>query len=180
MSNFVNLLDIVYPVGSMYFSATDTSPASAIGGTWEQIKDANIAAKGSKYTSEYIGSYKINKKQLPHHAHTITNGKSKSDLSTLDAYGDSELEMWTGNVFDAVNNTNKHQTFKTYNLNASGPFKVNDGDIAYSSGGTSNWLTLLYAWRMPHGGGKSIARTHTLAMYGNGLHKSCFFEGAGL
>ena len=180
MSNFVNLLDIVYPVGSIYFSTSSTSPASSVGGTWTQIKDANIAAKGSKYTKDYIGSYKIDKKQLPHHAHTITIGRSTNDLSTLDTYGDSELEMWTGSANNVVNNTDKHQTQKIYNLNATGPFKVNDGDIAYSSGGTSNWITLMYAWRMPHGGGKNITRTHTLVMYGNGLHKSCFFEGVGL
>lgn len=154
MSNFVNLLDIIYPVGSLYFSVSSISPADSVGGTWEQIKDANIAATGDKFAREYIGSYKINKKQLPHHAHTITHATSKDQLSQLDSYGDSELGMWPGDVSDIVNNSNKHQTQKMYNLNASGPFKVNDGDIAYSSGGTSNWLTLLYAWRMPHMGGQ--------------------------
>ena len=34
---FVNLLQAVYPVGSVYISATNTSPASTIGGTWTQI-----------------------------------------------------------------------------------------------------------------------------------------------
>lgn len=154
MSNFVNLLDIIYPVGSLYFNTSGVSPADSVGGTWEQIKDANIAATGDKFAREYIGSYKINKKQLPHHAHTITGAKSKDQLSQLDSYGDSELGMWTGDVSDIVNNSNKHQTQKMYNLNAGGPFKVYDGDIAYSSGGTSNWLTLLYAWRMPHMGGQ--------------------------
>ena len=39
MSNFVNLLDIIYPVGSVYITATEVSPASSIGGTWVEIKD---------------------------------------------------------------------------------------------------------------------------------------------
>lgn len=39
MSNFVNLLDIIYPVGSVYITATEISPADAIGGTWVEIKD---------------------------------------------------------------------------------------------------------------------------------------------
>lgn len=154
MSNFVNLLDIIYPVGSLYFNTSGVSPADSVGGTWEQIKDANIAATGDKFAKEYIGSYKINKKQLLHHAHTILQSRSKDDLSQLDKAGDSELEMWTGNVSDAVNHSSKHQTLRMYNLNAGGPFKVSDGDIAYSSGGNSNWLALLYAWRMPHGGGQ--------------------------
>lgn len=39
MSNFVNLLDIIYPVGSIYITATEISPADAIGGIWVEIKD---------------------------------------------------------------------------------------------------------------------------------------------
>lgn len=39
MSNFVNLLDIIYPVGSVYITATEINPASSIGGTWVEIKD---------------------------------------------------------------------------------------------------------------------------------------------
>lgn len=33
MSDFVNLMDIIYPVGSIYQSMNATSPASSIGGT---------------------------------------------------------------------------------------------------------------------------------------------------
>lgn len=39
MSNFVNLLDIIYPVGSIYITATEVSPVDSIGGTWVEIKD---------------------------------------------------------------------------------------------------------------------------------------------
>lgn len=39
MSNYVNLMDIVYPVGSIYISMNSTSPAEIIGGTWMQIVD---------------------------------------------------------------------------------------------------------------------------------------------
>lgn len=38
MSNFVNLLDIVYPVGSVYISFSDVSPVESIGGSWEKIE----------------------------------------------------------------------------------------------------------------------------------------------
>lgn len=34
---YVNLLDVVYPVGSIYMSMTATSPAEFIGGTWEAL-----------------------------------------------------------------------------------------------------------------------------------------------
>ena len=72
MPNFVNLLDIIYPVGSMYFSATDISPASSIGGTWEQIKDTVLAASGESYTGpadKYDGKKYILCQQMPFHTH---------------------------------------------------------------------------------------------------------------
>lgn len=177
MSNFVNLLDIIYPVGSIYFSTSSVSPASSVGGTWTQIKDANIAAIGDKFAKEYIGSYKINKKQLPHHAHVITQNRAVSDLSTLDTYGDTQLEMWT-NVGNADTNHNKIQTIASYWINSGSEHNVVDGSLAYSSGGKTSWLNLLYAWRMPHGGGKTTTHIPTLATYGNVLPS--IFEGVGL
>lgn len=39
MANWINLLEVVYPVGSIYMSFNSTSPSSLIGGSWEQITD---------------------------------------------------------------------------------------------------------------------------------------------
>lgn len=72
MSNFVNLLDIIYPVHSMYITTSSTSPASSIGGTWTQITGgACIAADNG--TSGYTGSKKISISQMPRHNHPLVN-----------------------------------------------------------------------------------------------------------
>lgn len=34
MSNFVNLLDIIYPIGSIYIATNDANPANIVGGIW--------------------------------------------------------------------------------------------------------------------------------------------------
>lgn len=34
MSNFVNLLDIIYPVGSIYIATDDADPVDIVGGIW--------------------------------------------------------------------------------------------------------------------------------------------------
>lgn len=39
-----------HPVGSVYISVDNTSPASLFGGTWEQIKDVFLLAAGNTYT----------------------------------------------------------------------------------------------------------------------------------
>lgn len=72
MSNFVNLLDIIYPVNSIYITASRVSPATSIGGTWTQIKDgACIAAYED--TSGYTGSKTISISQMPRHNHPLVD-----------------------------------------------------------------------------------------------------------
>ena len=39
---FVNLLQAVYPVGSVWLSTTNVSPASVVGGTWQQVNNKFI------------------------------------------------------------------------------------------------------------------------------------------
>lgn len=68
MSNFVNLLDIIYPVSSIYITASGVSPATSIGGTWTQIKDGACLAAYDNIVG-YTGSKTISVKQMPVHAH---------------------------------------------------------------------------------------------------------------
>ena len=68
MSNFVNLMDIVYPVYSMYITTSSVSPATSIGGTWTKISGgACLAAYDS--TTGYTGSKTISYNQMPVHSH---------------------------------------------------------------------------------------------------------------
>lgn len=75
MPNFVNLLDIVYPIGSLYFSVSEVSPADSVGGTWEQIQGATLAASGSGYSAagSFGGNKAINVNQMPKHTHVPKN-----------------------------------------------------------------------------------------------------------
>lgn len=40
MSTFINLLDVVYPVGSYYITTKSVSHASSFGGTWSCVNDS--------------------------------------------------------------------------------------------------------------------------------------------
>ncbi len=44
-----DLFDLVYPVGSVYISALETSPASIFGGTWEQIQGRFLIGANGTY-----------------------------------------------------------------------------------------------------------------------------------
>ena len=76
---FINMLEIVYPVGSVYISTASTSPAGFIGGTWEQIKGAVLGATGANSfgtAATYGGGLKIATTQLPSHNHSAVNGEN--------------------------------------------------------------------------------------------------------
>lgn len=75
------LLDKLYPVGCIYQSTSSTSPASFLGGTWEQIKDRFILAAGNTYAADSTGgeaehTLTINEIATHSHAETkvMTNG----------------------------------------------------------------------------------------------------------
>ena len=40
------ILNIIYPVGSIYMSTNSTNPSTLFGGTWKQIKDRFLLACG--------------------------------------------------------------------------------------------------------------------------------------
>jgi len=50
-----SLLDLVYPVGSIYMSVNATNPSVLFGGTWERIQDRFLLAAGSTYAAGASG-----------------------------------------------------------------------------------------------------------------------------
>lgn len=78
-SLFYQLMQLVHPVGSLYWSSNSTSPATLFGGTWEQIKDKFIYAAGtySAGTTGGAGTVTLTTANLPNHSHKLTNGTAK-------------------------------------------------------------------------------------------------------
>ena len=75
MATWVNLLDIIYPVGSIYFSTSSTSPSSIIGGTWTQVTNAVIRGSGGGYKGSDTHTLTIN--EMPSHNHSGTTDEIK-------------------------------------------------------------------------------------------------------
>lgn len=49
---FINLLTAVYPVGSVYFSTINNSPANIIGGTWQAISGLNLGLPTKSFRND--------------------------------------------------------------------------------------------------------------------------------
>lgn len=113
MSSFVNLLDIVYPVGSVYMSTNSTSPATLVGGTWTQVKDMFLLGAGSSYAAGDTGGeveHTLTVSEMPSHNHDLKgcldgttaavsnagNRWEQNTSTTSEKWWDSRFVMNTG------------------------------------------------------------------------------------
>lgn len=64
------LLDLFYPVGSIYTSTKNTNPAATLGGTWTQIKDRFLLCAGDSYSAGTTGGSATHTHTSAAHTHT--------------------------------------------------------------------------------------------------------------
>lgn len=79
------VLEAIYPVGSLYWSSKATNPSQLFGGTWVQIKDCFVWAKGDSDTINATGGSKtvtLTEANMPSHRHSFT----PSGTITMDAH----------------------------------------------------------------------------------------------
>ena len=82
----VPIVDLIYPVGSIYMSVNSASPSDLFGGTWERIQDRFLLASGSTYSAGSIGgedSHTLTIDEMPMHSHDITGSVSVKQLSNF-------------------------------------------------------------------------------------------------
>lgn len=68
-----SLVDIIYPVGSIYMSANNVNPATLIGGTWQAISGRFLLAAGGNYSLGTTGgaaTKTLTVENMPSHTHT--------------------------------------------------------------------------------------------------------------
>lgn len=85
----LSILDLVYPVGSIYMSVNATDPGTLFGGTWERIQDRFLLAAGSTYAAGGTGgaaTVKLTDAQMAHgHSFTqpsVTGGSHNHGIIT--------------------------------------------------------------------------------------------------
>ena len=73
-----SLLDILYPVGSIYTSMNSTSPATLFGGTWTQIKDRFLYCTTSSNRLGGSNNMRLTTSHLPSHNHSFSGSTSSN------------------------------------------------------------------------------------------------------
>ena len=67
-----SLLDLIYPVGSVYMSTNDVSPQTFFGGTWERLQNRFLIGAGDTYNAGATGGYAthtLTVDEMPAHRH---------------------------------------------------------------------------------------------------------------
>lgn len=86
------LVDLIYPVGSIYMSANNVSPQTFFGGTWERIKDRFLLGAGDTYSAGSTGgsaTHELTVQEMPSHYHVlkVTTATSTAADASLRAAG---------------------------------------------------------------------------------------------
>jgi len=115
-----DLVDTIYPVGSIYMSVNNVSPSALFGGTWEQIKDTFLLSSGDTYTNGATGG-SADAVVVEHthtqnqHRHELTGSKTggMSSGNYLRAgYGSATDGQYTNYSTPTINSTGEDGTGK--------------------------------------------------------------------
>ena len=95
----VPTFDAIYPVGSIYMSVNNTSPATLFGGTWAQIKDTFLLSAGDTYTAGATGgeaTHTLTESEIPSHKHPETVAANNGGIANLIHYYNDGIYDGTG------------------------------------------------------------------------------------
>lgn len=92
-----DLINLIYPVGSIYMNVNNINPASLFGGTWEQIKDRFLLACGDTYKNGETGGEAT---------HTLTIAEIPPHFHSCKTYSGNNVDgkQWS---FKSINNSSE-------------------------------------------------------------------------
>lgn len=142
-----DLLNLLYPVGAIYISVVDSSPASRLGGVWTRIEEKFLYGASDSYAVNSQGgrsTVALTTSELPSHTHTGSTASA----------GDHTHTATTSSNGSHTHNTGYRVV---YYPNADGKGQVQKG------GGTTFTDAVIATT-------SAGAHTHTLTTSSNGAH----------
>lgn len=91
-NNPKNLVDLIYPIGSVYISVNEINPSTLFGGEWEQIKDKFLLSAGDTYSAGATGgeaTHTLTVDEMPSHKHEIYQHVNGYNFAVVTGYGDA-------------------------------------------------------------------------------------------
>lgn len=90
------LLDAVYPIGSLYMSVNAAEPNTLFGGTWERLKDRFLLAAGDTYAAGATGgeaAHTLTVEEMPSHNHSLSDPIDKNSIKLGSMGGDANYAL---------------------------------------------------------------------------------------
>ena len=89
-----------WPIGSIYMTVSNTSPASLFGGTWERISDRFLLGASGTHPAGAAGgefAHTLTQSELPNYSLSVTNGSNvirSNTGSSADTYVQTQSGGW--------------------------------------------------------------------------------------
>lgn len=118
-ANTNDIVDMIYPVGSIYLSVNDVDPTALFGGKWERIKDRFLLASGGSYSTGATGgeaNHALTEDELPKVEGTFSlrpyGGNAGLITSSSGAFTHALGEQTVGSVATNTSTTASERTVK--------------------------------------------------------------------
>lgn len=138
------ICDLVYPIGSIYMSVSNTNPTSLFGGSWEQLKDKFLLCAGDIYGAGTTGgeaSHVLSINEVPSHNHSFsqtscTNPGNHTHVVGVDKDGGAGTNRYTVHI--TSNNTANGQQLSPISGAAGSHTHTIGGSISNTGGSQSH------------------------------------------
>ena len=135
-----NIVDLIFPVGTMFLSQANTSPAGFVGGTWAEFNENRFLLPNKNTATG--GSWSITVNNLPAHNHSTSNSAyrflTQQDAAAWQWYATSSSS--SGSYWEV--------RYKAQSLNGSSVIHTEDNTA--NTGGGQNYAPpyrQCYCWR---------------------------------
>lgn len=143
------VVDLVYPVGSLYMSMNSTNPSTLFGGTWEQIQGRYLLGAGAPNQNTNTNMGSLTQEQL---TWNFTAGETLGEYThTLTT---AELPNITGTVVGSANIAKNVADAQLFSANGVFSTKANNSVTTVATGATNPTLTYVNELDLNIGGGQ--------------------------
>lgn len=135
-----SLVDIIYPVGSIYMSVNNVSPATLFGGTWQAISGRFLLAANNTYplgTTGGAATKQLSVNEMPTHTHVASTADAGGHVHTAT---NANAGAHTHTVTVQSNGAHTHSTSGTAASNGSHTHTItvnNNGAHTHTTSGTA-------------------------------------------
>lgn len=115
-----SLFDLIYPVGAVYISMNNTSPATLFGGSWTKVEGKFLLGTSSAYPTGSSGgeeTHTLTVNEMPSHKHTfyLQRGSSTGEKTALLEWTmSSQVAGWQPWQTDGTGSGQAHNNMPPY------------------------------------------------------------------